>query len=172
MASPPSPTTTTPMVIRVILPEEHEALGDLIVAAYHGLPGYSARTQYDEELRNVAARSAEAVVLVAVEDGELLGGVTYVPGRGPWAEFEDDDAAGIRMLAVPDDARRRGVGRALLMACIDRARYDGRARIVLHSTQFMTAAHRLYAAFGFERAPHRDWRPVPNIELRGYELAL
>ena len=59
----------------------------------------------------------------------VLGGVTYVPGPGsPFAEFTDPDAAGIRMLAVADDAQGRGVGEALGRACIDRARAAGRPR--------------------------------------------
>jgi hypothetical protein len=36
----------------------------------------------------------------------------------------------------------------------------------------MTAAHRLYERLGFARAPARDWSPVPEVQLRVYELAL
>jgi hypothetical protein len=36
----------------------------------------------------------------------------------------------------------------------------------------MTAAHRLYERLGFMRAPERDWKPVPEVRLISYELAL
>jgi hypothetical protein len=36
----------------------------------------------------------------------------------------------------------------------------------------MTAAHRLYAALGFVRAPELDWRPIPQVELLGFRFPL
>ena len=36
----------------------------------------------------------------------------------------------------------------------------------------MTDAPRLYERLGFTRAPARDWRPEPHVQLRVYELAL
>ncbi|MHB1499119.1 MAG: GNAT family N-acetyltransferase [Acidimicrobiales bacterium] len=44
------------------------------------------------------------------------------------------------MLAVDPPAQVRGVGRALLDACIERARQLGRAGLFLHSTPWMEAA--------------------------------
>ena len=85
-------------------------------------------------------------VLAAVDPaaGDPLGGVTYVAdGSSPLAEFGAEDAAGFRMLAVAPAARGRGVGEALAVACIERARSDGRAAVLIHSTPWMTAAHRL-----------------------------
>ena len=63
-------------------------------------------------------------MLVAVDDdGTLLGGVTFVPdGDSPLAEHDVDGASSIRMLAVAGTAQGRGVGEALVRACIDRAR--------------------------------------------------
>ena len=86
---------------------------------------------YADELRDVAGRAAGADVLAAVDEegGEVLGGVTYVPGpSSPAAEFAEADAAGIRMLAVAPSARRRGVGEALTVACIEHAQAAGRPR--------------------------------------------
>lgn len=51
-------------------PEEHARLGEITVEAYVTLDGHVAETDYEVELRNIAAR-AEApatVVLVAAED--------------------------------------------------------------------------------------------------------
>jgi predicted N-acetyltransferase YhbS len=161
------------MEIRPVRPEEYDELGELIVAAYATIdPG--GLGDYADELRAVGERARGAEVLVAVDEaGRVLGGVTYVPGPGsPFAEFSDPDTAGIRMLAVADDARGRGVGEALSRACIDRARAAGRHQVVLHSTDWMPEAHRLYARLGFVRDEARDWEYDPGHWLRGFRLPL
>ena len=128
---------------------------------------------YRTELADVAGRAAAADVLVAVSAAALLGGVTYVADAGnPYAEFADADAAGIRMLAVDPAAQGRGVGGALIDACLARAAADGRRLVVLHTTTAMRVAGRLYTRRGFHRAPARDWSPRAGIQLLGYELAL
>ncbi len=88
------------------------------------------------------------------------------------SDYADErrDAAGIRMLAVAADAQGRGVGEALTRACIDRARAAGRGQIVLHSTDRMTTAHRLYERLGFVRDPSIDWEGEPGLWLRGFRL--
>lgn len=163
-----------PVVIREARPEEHAALGELVVAAYRSLLEF-VEPDYEPELRDVARRAREAVVLVAVDDagGTLLGCVTYVPGpESPWAEFLEPGEAAIRMLAVEATARGRGVGTALTVACIARARVDGRAAVFLHSLAYMRAAQAIYTRLGFIRRPERDWEPVPGISLLGFALVL
>jgi ribosomal protein S18 acetylase RimI-like enzyme len=160
-------------------------VGELTADAYARVDPATVETGYDAELRDVAARSHGVEILVAVdgdesEDGDedgpgerILGAVTFVPGPdSPGAEFSDGDAAGIRMLAVAADARRRGVGEALTMACIERARATGRAQIVLHSTDRMADAHRLYLRLGFVRDPSLDWEGEPGLWLRGFRIRL
>ena len=162
--------------IRHARPAEYAALGELTVAAYASVDPSTLEGAYAEELRDVAGRAAGADVLVAVEgddDGPILGGVTYVPDpSSPSAEFAEPDAASIRMLAVATEARGRGAGEALASACIERARAAGRGQIVLHSTDRMTVAHRLYGRLGFVRDPSLDWEPVPDLSLRGFRLRL
>ena len=72
------------------------------------------------------------------------------------SEFVDLDAAGMRMLAVDPQAQGEGAGRALVEICLGRARSTGRRRLILHSTQAMTAAQSLYRSLGFERTPDID----------------
>lgn len=161
------------IVIRPVLPGEFAALGGLTVAAYRAVPGGATTAGYEDTLRDVAARAAAAQVLAAVAaDGTLLGGVTYVPEPGRYAEFEGDNEAGIRMLAVAPAAQGRGVGRRLVAECIRRAETAGRARIVLHTTAAMTAAQSLYASLGFERTPGRDLVVGPSMRLLAYVLPL
>jgi ribosomal protein S18 acetylase RimI-like enzyme len=169
------PAVDTPGVpgieIRDVRPDEYAALGDVLVAAYDRYPETDDR--YRAELRDVAARAASCRVLVAAgSDGRIVGGATYVPGPGPYAESEREGEAGIRMLAVAPDAQGRGVGRALTEACMALARASGRRRIVLLTLVSMTPAHRLYEGLGFRRAPARDWTPEPRIRLLGYEYDL
>jgi len=162
------------MEIRPVRPDEHAALGELIVDAYGAIDPDVLDEEYAAELRDVAARTEGADTLVAVDrGGRVLGGITYVPGpASPLAEFDAPDAAGIRMLAVAGDARGRGVGEALSRACIDAARAAGRRQILLHSTDWMPAAHRLYERLGFRRDPGMDWEYAPGRWLRGFRLSL
>jgi GNAT superfamily N-acetyltransferase len=162
------------MQIRPVRPDEYEPLGDLTVAAYAGIDADSLDDGYADELRDIAGRVRDAEVYVAVDDdGCVLGGVTYVPGpSSAAAEFTDEDAAGIRMLAVVPTAQGRGVGEALSRACVERARDTGRAQVILHSTDRMTTAHRLYERLGFARDTSLDWEPIPGFWLRGFRLRL
>jgi ribosomal protein S18 acetylase RimI-like enzyme len=161
------------LTIRPVRPEEFAALGELTVVAYRAVPGGATSAGYEGTLRDVAHRAREADVLVAVDaDGMLLGGVTYVPAPSAYAEFHGEDEAGIRMLAVSPAAQRNGVGRRLVVECIERARAAGRARIVLHTTGAMTAAQSLYGSLGFVRTPGRDLTPEPGTHLIAYVLEL
>jgi ribosomal protein S18 acetylase RimI-like enzyme len=97
--------------------------------------------------------------------------VTYVPGPGtPWSESERDGEAGFRTLAVDPSARGRGVGRALTIACIERARASGRTGLALFTRPAMTTAHRLYGSLGFTRDSSRDWEFEPGLWLWSYVL--
>ena len=158
--------------VRPVEPGEHELAGRIVLSAYESLRGSHMSGGYAEVLADVARRAGEAEVLVAV-GSELLGCVTFVPDNSsPWAELLGPGEAGVRMLAVDPSAQGRGVGRALLNACIGRARQLGRAGLLLHSAPWMEAAHHLYGSAGFVRIPERDWLPVPEVPLMAFCLAL
>jgi ribosomal protein S18 acetylase RimI-like enzyme len=170
---PPAPGRPA-FEIRRIRADEHDALAALTVRAYRVVHGGVIDGLYVDDLLDVAGRAAAAEVLVAVDgDGTLLGGVTYVPDRSSqMAEFDDEDAASVRMLAVDPDLQGRGAGAALMAACLDRGRADGRKRLVLHTTDDNTFARAMYERMGFRRDPARDWQPDPAVRLVGYELDL
>jgi ribosomal protein S18 acetylase RimI-like enzyme len=159
------------MRVREASPEEHDHLGELCVRAYRALGAVS--DTYAARLRDVRGRAQTARVLAAVEDGAPpVGCVTLILDGGPWRELAYNDEGEFRMLAVDPAAQGRGAGPALVRACIEEARAAGRARLVLSSATDMTAAHRLYERLGFTRAPARDWKPAPHVQLLAYELAL
>ena len=156
--------------IREIRPDEYEALGELTVRAYAAVPGDDA--DYHPQLRNVARRASRIPVLVAVApDGRVLVGVAYVPGPGaPYAESERGNEAGFRMLAVDPSAGGQGIGRALAVACIDRARAAGRSGVAILTRPSRSVAHGLYASLGFVRDPTRDVEYAPGRWLWSFVL--
>lgn len=91
----------------------------------------------------------DACFLLAFE-GERPVGQAVLTGGGP---------SELGML-VAAEARRRGVGSALLAACIDWARAAGSHKITLQVWPHNEAAIRLYEKFGFEREGYlrRHWR--------------
>lgn len=164
---------TGELVVRPVMPGEYEAVGDLTVAAYMTIDGFSPGERYAAEMRDVSGRTETAEVIVAAApDGRVLGAVTFVPGLGPLAEFDGPDESGMRMLAVDPAAQGRGVGRRLAQVCLDRARTAGRSRLVLHTTGAMAAAHALYRSLGFVRTPERDLHTPGGLVLEAYVFEL
>lgn len=155
------------MLIRDARPNEYAAVGELVVEVYRSI--IPELDEYAAELRDVAGRIRSGVVVwVAEMDGALAGTVSYVPGLGPYAEFKDPRGAGIRMLAVLPAFQGRGIGEALVRACLDRARADDRGTVYLDTTQWMETAQRLYRRLGFVRSPELDWEPAPGLTLFSY----
>ncbi|MFF9338381.1 MULTISPECIES: GNAT family N-acetyltransferase [unclassified Streptomyces] len=153
--------------IRAVRPDEYEEVGELTARAYldDGHLTFGEDDDYLPVMKDVARRAAEAEVLVAVDPGgTLLGAVTFTPGGREWADIARPGEAEFRLLAVARAARGRGVGEALVRACVDRARaLDGCERLVLSTQDRMTTAHRIYERVGFARLPERDWSPVPDL---------
>jgi ribosomal protein S18 acetylase RimI-like enzyme len=159
--------------IREARPEEYEAAGELCVLAYAALEGEADIGGYEQQLRDVAGRAQAVPVLVAAQpDGTLLGTVTYVPGPGPYAESDDPADAAFRMLAVAPWAQGRGIGRALVVECIRRARADRKRGVVILTRPTMRVAHALYESLGFVRNTDADVEFEPGHWLWGYRLAL
>jgi GNAT superfamily N-acetyltransferase len=156
--------------IRPAIPAEFPAVADICAAAYAPFLGPGGR--YVDVLRDVAARAAAAQVLVAADDGDLLGTVTFVPDGGPLGEIAAPSETEFRMLAVDPAAQGRGVGRSLLERVLAESRRPGKDGIVCSSLPIMRAAHRVYERVGFRRAPERDWSPAAGVELLAFVRGL
>jgi RimJ/RimL family protein N-acetyltransferase len=96
-------------------------------------------------------RYAHAAVYVAErDDGALVGRLSV--GRDPHPASAHVADVGL-MVAV--DARRQGIGTALLQAAVDWAREVGVRKLELHVFPWNEAAIALYDRFGFEREGFR-----------------
>ena len=96
-------------------------------------------------------RYPHAAVFVAERDDATLVGRLSV-GRDPHPASTHVADVG---LMVAFDARRQGVGTALLEAAVDWAREAGVRKLELHVFPWNEAAIALYDAFGFEREGYR-----------------
>lgn len=163
-----------PVQIRLARPEETRTVGELTARVYVGDRFVSPHSPYVDELRDADGRAAQTDLVVAADPdtGGVLGAVAFVLPGSTYAQLAGDREAEFRMLVVDPAARRRGVGAALVGACVDRARAVGCTTLRLSTQAEMSSAHRLYERAGFRRTPDRDWAPVPGVTLLTYALDL
>jgi len=86
-------------------------------------------------------------VLVALDDGELVGYIRLAPATPLQSNRH---VLEIRGLSVDPNRRRSGVGRALLEAGADEAALRGARRLTLHVLAHNETARAVYARVGFE----------------------
>ncbi len=102
---------------------------------------------------------------IAELDGERVGCVFVVQ--------RSVDVAQLRCLLVEPSARGRGVGQALVEACVHFARGASYRRMMLWTNQGLDSARRIYEAAGFtliEEQPHQEFGP--QLMGQNWELAL
>lgn len=133
-------------------------------------PAEGRRQPYGEG--ELASAAAAATVLVAEsEQGEVIGIVALVSARAPRGAVARPGEAELSRLAIAAAARRRGVGRALALRCLELARSQGAATVVLWSRPYQVEAHSLYESLGLRRTPDRDQRD-PDGRRWVFALAL
>ncbi len=174
-------TKPTDLTIRDILPEEHEALGQLLVDVYSRLEGFPTPTEqpaYYQMLANIGSfvqKSGARVLIAASESGGLLGGVIYFADMGQYGSggvaTTIQNASGFRLLGVSPQARGLGVGKALTQVCLQLARDAGHGQVILHTTKAMQTAWNMYAKIGFERASDLDFMQG-QLEVFGFRIEL
>ena len=91
----------------------------------------------------------ESVVLVAADDAEQLLGFTQL--YPTWCSLLAGPVYVLYDLYVAPQARRRGVGRALLKAAAERGRRDGKLRMTLSTAKTNADAQSVYESLGWQR---------------------
>ena len=128
---------------------------DEVVAAFERLiPQLSSSNPppSKDQLTSIADSEASHL-LVAVEDGEILGSLTLVIFAIPTGV-----RAWIEDVVVDGDARGKGVGAILNVAALDKAREAGATTVDLTSRPTREAANRLYQRLGFEQRQTNVYR--------------
>jgi ribosomal protein S18 acetylase RimI-like enzyme len=103
--------------------------------------------------------------------GALVGTVTMALPASRFANVGRAGEVEVRMLAVAEAARGRGVASLLMDACEVLARDEGFTAVVLSTEPDMYAAHRLYQRRGYVRQPDRDWQ-AGRFRLKVFRLQL
>jgi ribosomal protein S18 acetylase RimI-like enzyme len=127
---------------------------DLVAAMARLIPQLSSSNPPPDaaDLEAIVASDA-SVLLLAVDDGEVVGSLTLALFRIPTGL-----RAWIEDVVVDGSSRGRGVGEALNLAALDRARAEGATTVDLTSRPSREAANRLYRRLGFEERETNVYR--------------
>jgi GNAT superfamily N-acetyltransferase len=132
--------------------------GDDVAAVASLLAGFRDHMGHSAPSDESLARSAELLAgrgdsefwLAAVDGTAHAAGVCQLRFRhSVWTGTDD---CWLEDLFVREEARRHGLGRALVARAVDRARERGCKRIELDTTEDNHAAIQLYESFGFSAA--------------------
>ena len=93
-------------------------------------------------------------------------------GCGGWRPYHSDPStAEIKRMFTRAEARRRGVGRAVLRAVEESARAVGRVRMALETGKLQPEAIAMYEAAGYQRIPNFGYyRDEPGAMCYGRQL--
>jgi len=129
-----------------------------------GFPGPLEQPNYYKMLTNIGefTQKPKTELLVAVsEKGKVVGGVVYFAdmqyyGSGGTAT-QEKNASGFRLLAVDSDTRGLGIGKLLTAECIKKTAIHNNDQLIIHSTQSMQIAWKMYENMGFKRYEDLDF---------------
>ena len=150
----------TALATRRATPDDLDALAPL----------FDAYRRFYEQPGDIALASAylharmergESTILVAEADGQLLGFCQLYP---TWCSVAAARIFVLYDLFVDVDARRAGVGRALMLAAQDFGRAAGAVRLDLSTARTNTRAQALYESLGWQRD---DVYLTYNLSLAG-----
>lgn len=157
-AVPPEPRTT-PFRVRPGTPDDAERAADLARRAYKfdrfhsdpAVPRHIADELHAEWVRNSCAGRAADAVILAEDEGGLLGYATCKIQRDA-AEHLGHPIGTIVLVATHERARGRGVGRATTEAALNWFATEGCAVVEVGTQLRNLPASRLYARCGFTLA--------------------
>lgn len=153
--------------IREAKPQEFKEIGSLMVSVYSKLEGFpppKEQPNYYHKLANIGefTKQPKVKLLVATNTRGIISaavvyfGIMKYYGSGGTATLEKN-AAGFRLLAVHPDARGNSLGKKLTLACIDLARKEQQKQLIIHTTNAMQIAWKMYEKIGFKRSEDLDF---------------
>lgn len=167
--------------IRNAKQEEFERIGELLVEVYsalHGFPKIEEQPDYYTMLKNVGklTDNPNIELLIAISEQNHIGGaVVYFHdmkdyGSGGTATKEKN-ACGFRLLGVDPETRGFGLGKMLTQACIKKGVDSTCETMVIHTTNSMKLAWKMYERLGFKRANDLDFMQG-ILPVFGFRLSL
>jgi len=160
-----------------LTPGLRAAIRDLLVSSYweyrNAYPDPSVWENYLRDIREAADNPHIEALILAEQDGAVVGNVMIFRGSDraygrPELGIEDPV---IRFLAVSPAARGRGIGGRLVEASLEYAARRGDAYLVLHTSDKMRSAIRLYERMGFMRAEQYDFH-VGDTHVKSYRKSV
>ena len=139
-------------------PQADAALEDLLHETY--VRGGFTDASLAHTLLAPAVRSRGEVLAARDRTDSLIGTVTLVAPASSARRLATPEEFELHLLAVRPDARRRGIGEALVRDALQRAKAEGARGVVLWTQPTMEAAQRLYRRCGFERDARADFSRV------------
>jgi ribosomal protein S18 acetylase RimI-like enzyme len=146
--------------LRLAGPEDAATIADLL-AAFRDWYGDDAPS--DEQIRRSVERLLEDERTEFLLAGQPPVGFAQLRFRpSVWTGADD---AWLEDVYIREDARRGGLGRALVEACQERARCRGCRRIQLDCNERNAAALALYESLGFSAAQPERWQGGRDLYL-------
>lgn len=153
------------ITVRRATPADHGRIADICVTAYDAAGQLEPRSPYTVTLRDAASRDATGILLVAEQDGDVVGTTTICPTGTEFSEIGREGELEFRFLAVDPAKWCNGIADALVAACEDHARAIGASALAICVRDTNTGAAAMYERRGFTRVPDRDWTPRPGVDL-------
>ncbi|CAM5207276.1 putative N-acetyltransferase YhbS OS=Ureibacillus acetophenoni OX=614649 GN=SAMN05877842_1183 PE=4 SV=1 [Ureibacillus acetophenoni] len=164
------------MIIRDALPTEFAKVKEIRLAAYEEHAGKVPESHWNALKQQIIADEDTPGIetIVAEVDGEIVGtAVLYPAETSAYQGLVDNQLTypELRKLAVSDKARGKGVAKALIQECINRAKKKGYASMGLHTADYMETAMKLYEKIGFVRTPEEDFIPLEDgIVVKAFRI--
>ncbi|UBM59490.1 GNAT family N-acetyltransferase [Marinilongibacter aquaticus] len=168
-------------IVRKAKPEDFVAAGELMVQVYSQLEGFPKENEqpaYYNLLRNVGEFTAKPdteLFVAASPAGDIDGAVVFFGDMQYYnsggTATQEKNAAGFRLLAVNPNTRGAGIGKLLTEHCINKAKELKLQQIVIHTTEAMAVAWKMYEKLGFKRAEDLDFMQE-KLPVFGFRLML
>jgi len=163
--------------IRDARKDERDTIRDLTLRAYSEYATIMHPDSWaglEKAIHGAFRGDSPAEQIVADDQGTLIGSVMLFPAevRAYGDMLEPLAWPEVRLLAVPPEARGRGVAKALMDECLRRARRAGATAMGIHTSRSMRVAMQMYERMGFIRIPEYDHQVPGGERVEAYRLQL